>query len=238
MKSRYKRIVERLENLIDSLEEAKAIEDRDLERTRGDIDNLRNLLKKANWKKADVFEQKKYRERGMGDSAQYPLSKEMESVSEGFALYSDGACRGNPGPGAWGCLAQSKDGEILFEASGADNPTTNNKMEIQGGIEVMKRMAEYFEECGIRFSTPVFFYCDSRYVVDGIEKWIPGWKRRGWRKADNKAPENLELWQALDEQCQRFSSLKSLWVKAHVGHPQNERCDQLANWALDELESL
>ncbi len=157
-----------------------------------------------------------------------------KSKDGGYALYSDGACRGNPGPGAWGCLAQNQNGDVLFELAAAEANTTNNRMEIKGAIEVLNGIRDILEANGEKFSKPLFFYCDSRYVVDGLEKWIPGWKRRSWKKSDNKPPENLELWQELDEVAASLPGLKSVWVKAHAGHPQNERCDELANQALDQ----
>ncbi len=152
----------------------------------------------------------------------------------GLAVYTDGACRGNPGPGAWACLAQTADGRLLFEEVGSENPTTNNRMEIQGAIQGLKllerhRLANPFESF-----EPLFLYSDSKYVVEGMNQWIPGWKARGWKKADQKPPENLELWQELDEMKAKFPGLRAAWVKGHSGHPQNERCDQLANRMLDE----
>ena len=168
-------------------------------------------------------------------SDSYPLPPELRGKDRAYAVFSDGACRGNPGPGAWGCMAQDREGRILFEASGVEHRSTNNKMEIQGAIEGFKKLLEYYQENDISLESAVYFYCDSRYVVDGLKSWIPGWKRRGWRKADKKPPENLELWQQLDKLAQKFPQLTYLWVKAHAGHPQNERCDQLANRALDEL---
>lgn len=167
---------------------------------------------------------------------EFPISSYLQKDLQAIALYSDGACRGNPGPGAWGCLAQNAEGVILFEAAAAHDQTTNNRMEIQGAIEGLRRVGDDFaDKYAHHTDWPcLYFYCDSRYVVDGIEKWLTGWKARGWKKADKKAPENLELWQQLDQQVNRFPKLKCLWVKGHSGHPQNERCDQLANQVLDQ----
>ncbi len=151
-----------------------------------------------------------------------------------FTLYSDGACRGNPGPGAWGSLGQDASGALFFERSGFDYTTTNNRMELEGAIKAIETFLDHLEENELPITTPVFLYSDSKYVVDGLEKWVPGWKKRGWKKADKKAPENLAQWQALDELKGRVPQLNMRWVKGHSGHPQNERCDELANVALDE----
>ena len=97
----------------------------------------------------------------------------------------------------------------------------------------MDKILSCWEEGSLEVGA-VFLYSDSKYVVDGIQKWVPGWKRRGWKKADNKAPENLDLWQELDVLVSKFDELQFKWVKGHSGHPQNEFCDQLANKSLDE----
>jgi ribonuclease HI len=147
-----------------------------------------------------------------------------------FALFSDGGCRGNPGPGAWGIVGQTNDGAIIFEESGFDTHTTNNKMELLGAIKALEKLTEINPLIG---DQQVNLYTDSKYVVDGINTWVDGWKRRGWKKADKKTPENLELWQSLDLLKASFSNLNFLWVKGHSGHPQNDRCDKLANNEMD-----
>ena len=164
----------------------------------------------------------------------FPIPEEVVDRRWGFALFSDGACRGNPGPGAWGVMAQNSVGEVIFEASGMEPDTTNNRMELVGAIEALEKFMEYAE----KFSLPtedisVRLFSDSKYVVDGISSWVPGWKKRGWRKADRKVPENLDLWRKLDAMVSTFSDLRFLWVRGHDGHPQNERCDRLANDVLD-----
>jgi len=164
---------------------------------------------------------------------EYPVPSEASQISA-YTLYSDGACRGNPGPGAWGSIGQDPSGVLLFEISGIDFRTTNNRMELEGAIKAIEVFIDHLEENDLAISAPVILYSDSKYVVDGLEKWVPGWKSRGWKKADKKAPENLELWQTLDALKSRMPQLKMRWVKGHSGHPQNERCDQLANIALDE----
>ena len=156
----------------------------------------------------------------------FPTPEEIKTG--GIAAFSDGACRGNPGPGSWGIVIQDSS-NILYESSDIDELTTNNKMELTGAIKALEYLLEHDYE-----DTAVHLYTDSTYVVKGINEWIKGWKARGWRKADKKAPENLELWQKIDELTHSFSNLNLHWVKGHAGHPQNERCDQLANIALDE----
>lgn len=165
------------------------------------------------------------------DEGSFPLPKELMELSEGYALFCDGACRGNPGPGAWGVLGQDVSGNVMFEASGVDVPTTNNKMELSGAIEALRNLENHLEQVP---SSPVYLFSDSKYVLDGIKDWTPNWKKRGWKKADNKPPENLELWQQLDAIVLRYPNLHLVWVKGHSGHPQNEHVDRLANRALDE----
>ncbi len=165
----------------------------------------------------------------------FPLPDEMIGKKAGFAVFADGACRGNPGPGAWATMIQDHNAEIILKSSGVDVPTTNNKMELEGVIRGLKGLIEKWVEEGISDrESPVFIYSDSKYVVEGIEKWVPGWKGRGWKKADNKEPENLLLWKELDQLRQNFNTISFLWVKGHAGHPQNELCDRMANLALDE----
>lgn len=165
------------------------------------------------------------------DEGAFPLPTELTDLQEGYALFSDGACRGNPGPGSWGILGQDANGDVLFEASGVDVPTTNNKMELTGAIEALRQLESHLETVP---QCPVYLFSDSKYVLDGIKSWLPSWKRRGWKKADNKAPENLDLWKELDAITHKFPNLHLIWVKGHAGHPQNEHVDRLANRALDE----
>lgn len=173
-------------------------------------------------------------EEPIGHSSSYPIPTEVQnSHHKCFALFSDGACRGNPGPGAWGAMGQAQDGELLFESSGMEMSTTNNRMELLGGLEAINKIEELINDDSEKVE--IWLYSDSKYLVDGLDKWVPGWKKRGWKKADKKTPENLDLWQLLDEKRDHWGQyLKLRWVKGHSGHPQNERCDQLANLALDE----
>lgn len=164
-----------------------------------------------------------------------PLPNELKELNSGFAIFADGACRGNPGPGAWATLIQDHSSTIILKSTGVDVPTTNNKMELEAVIRGLKGLVEKWIED--RFSdrdAPVFVYSDSKYVVEGIEKWVPSWKARGWKKADNKEPENLVLWRELEELKINFNRISFVWVKGHSGHPQNELCDKMANQALDE----
>jgi|GEM_PF-89345 len=170
---------------------------------------------------------------------QFKIPHEMSSSNPlglmRFALYTDGACRGNPGPGAWGSIGLDHEGKEIFEASGVEMLTTNNKMELEAVIQGMERFHLLCQERSLASGQfEIHLYADSRYVIDGLEQWIPGWKARGWKKADNKSPENLELWQKLDMLCAGPFRPLCHWVKGHDGHPQNEYCDTLANRALDE----
>ncbi len=167
-----------------------------------------------------------------------PIIDEIQGNMFAYALFSDGACRGNPGPGGYGYVAQKSDGAIIFEGNGFDKQTTNNRMELLGAIIALEEFTHYLSVNELRNDeVDVFLVTDSKYVVDGISKWVIGWKARGWRKADNKVPENVDLWQRLDQVTSLFARLKFLWVKGHSGHPQNEYCDQLANRALDDVLS-
>ena len=173
--------------------------------------------------------------KNLTEAEEFPLPNEMKELSSGFAIFADGACRGNPGPGAWATIIQDTKAQIILKSSGVDVPTTNNKMELIGVIRGLNGLIEKWIEEGISDRvSPVFVYSDSKYVIEGIEKWVPGWKSRGWKKADNKEPENLLLWKELDQLKSRFDNIKFLWVKGHAGHPQNELCDSMANLALDE----
>ena len=131
-------------------------------------------------------------------------------------IFTDGACKGNPGPGGWGAIIRS--GAHEKELSGGEPDTTNNRMELTAairGLEALKRPCT------------VTLYTDSIYVRDGISKWVFGWQKNGWRTADKKPVKNAELWQALVAAA-RPHTIDWQWVKGHAGHPENERADQLA----------
>jgi ribonuclease HI len=138
-------------------------------------------------------------------------------------IYTDGACRGNPGPGGWGAILRY--GDASRELYGSEANTTNNRMELAAAIN---GLAALKRRCTVTLTT------DSVYVKDGITRWIHGWKKNGWRTSDRKPVKNLELWQALEEQVARHD-VHWAWVKGHSGHPENERADQLANIAIDEM---
>jgi ribonuclease HI len=131
-------------------------------------------------------------------------------------IFTDGACKGNPGPGGWGVLIRMGSNEK--ELSGAENPSTNNRMELMAAIQGLEALTR---PCRVTLST------DSMYVKDGITKWVHNWQRNGWRTADRKPVKNAELWQALCKATERHR-IEWKWVKGHSGHSENERVDQLA----------
>lgn len=138
-------------------------------------------------------------------------------------IFTDGACRGNPGRGGWGALLRYGDRER--ELCGGEALTTNNRMELTAAIEALAALRERCE---------VDLYTDSQYVRDGVTQWMANWKRRGWRTADRKPVKNIDLWQALDREATRHQ-VRWHWVRGHSGHDGNERADRLANRGIDEL---
>lgn len=168
-------------------------------------------------------------------SAPLPPPVEIYGEPETLALFSDGGCRNNPGPGACAYVIQSHNGEVLAEGVDFESLTTNNKMELSGPLKGLHELLEVLPARGRNpMETKIKVMTDSKYVVDGMKTWVAGWKSRGWKKADNKTPENLELWQALDQIRTRFLQVDWVWVKGHAGHPQNEYCDRKANELMDE----
>ena len=150
----------------------------------------------------------------------------MIDTQEAIDIYTDGACRGNPGPGGWGALLLS--GGRERELSGADAATTNNRMEMLAVIQALRALKR-------RVRARVF--TDSQYVRLGMTEWVKGWKARGWRTAAAKPVKNQDLWEQLDELAAAHD-IEWHWVKGHSGVPGNERCDQLANAAIDALLGL
>jgi ribonuclease HI len=140
-------------------------------------------------------------------------------------IATDGACKGNPGPGGWGALLRM--GGTEKELSGSEPHTTNNRMELMAAIMALSALKK---PCRITLST------DSNYVRDGITKWVHGWIRNGWRTADKKPVKNVELWQALLAETKQHR-IEWRWVKGHSGDPDNERVDALANTAIDAMRA-
>lgn len=138
-------------------------------------------------------------------------------------IFTDGACRGNPGPGGWGAVLRCKDQEKYLR--GSEQNTTNNRMELMAAI---KALAALKRSCEVEITT------DSKYVMEGITTWLAGWKKNNWKTSQKKPVKNQDLWQQLDQEVQRHS-IRWQWIKGHSGHRENELADQLANQAIDEL---
>lgn len=138
-------------------------------------------------------------------------------------IFTDGACRGNPGPGGWGALLRSGDREK--EIYGGDLDTTNNRMELTAAIRALE---------ALKRPCRVVLYTDSEYLRRGISEWLMKWKRNGWRTANRKPVKNEDLWRELDELSGRHEVIWR-WVRGHAGHPENERADQLANRGIEQL---
>ncbi|WP_298609624.1 ribonuclease HI [uncultured Thiothrix sp.] len=140
-------------------------------------------------------------------------------------LYTDGACRGNPGPGGWGVLLRYAEQER--ELYGYQATATNNQMELMAAIRGLEALKQ---PCEVTLTT------DSKYVLQGMTEWLAGWKRKGWKNASGQAVKNQDLWQRLERAAQPHK-IKWNWVRGHTGHPENERVDGLANRAIDERKS-
>jgi ribonuclease HI len=137
-------------------------------------------------------------------------------------IFTDGACRGNPGPGGWGAILRYGDHEK--EIYGAEALTTNNRMELMAAIVALESLKD---SCEVALTT------DSQYVRQGVTSWMENWKKNGWRTSDRKPVKNQDLWQRLDAVSSKHC-VNWYWVKGHSGHAENERCDALANQAIDE----
>ncbi len=140
--------------------------------------------------------------------------------NEPVEIYTDGACRGNPGPGGWGALLRYRGRERTL--SGAESSTTNNRMELMAAIRSLETLTRPCQ---------VTLYTDSEYVKKGITQWLPNWKRRGWKTAEKKPVKNADLWKRLDNAVSRHE-VQWRWVRGHSGHPENERVDALARQAI------
>lgn len=147
-------------------------------------------------------------------------------MSDQVELYTDGACKGNPGVGGWGALLVFQG--VEKELWGGEAVTTNNRMELMGAI---RGLAELKRPCNVRLVT------DSQYVMKGIKEWMPNWKKRGWKTAAKEPVKNADLWQQLDEQVNRHNVTWE-WVRGHIGHSGNERADQLANRGVEDIRSM
>lgn len=144
-------------------------------------------------------------------------------ASNQVEAFTDGGCKGNPGPGGWGVLLRYGDKEK--ELYGHDANTTNNRMELMAAIMAFEALSR---PCQVKVTT------DSQYVKNGVTQWLAGWKLKGWKTAANKPVKNQDLWQRLDSALAAHQ-VEWCWVKGHSGHPENERVDQLANQAIAEL---
>ena len=148
------------------------------------------------------------------------------SDSELIQIYTDGACRGNPGPGGWGALL--KFGSKEKQLYGGESLTTNNRMELRAVIEALSALKR---PCNVSVTS------DSTYVLKGINEWLPNWKKRGWLTSGKKPVKNEDLWKSLDS-LKSVHSIEWHWVKGHSGHLENELVDQLANKGIDELQVI
>ncbi|MCH8135986.1 MAG: ribonuclease HI [Proteobacteria bacterium] len=144
-------------------------------------------------------------------------------MSKTIEIYTDGACRGNPGPGGWGVLMIK--GQHRKTMHGGEHETTNNRMEMTAAIEALN---------ALKNGQRVVLHTDSKYVMDGVNEWLPNWKKRGWMTASKKPVKNKDLWQMLDEAVARHK-IDWRWVRGHDGNPGNEEADGLANRGIDEL---
>ena len=140
-------------------------------------------------------------------------------------IFTDGACRGNPGPGGWAALLRFRNKETMI--NGAEEKTTNNRMELQAAVSALKKLKR---PCMVNITT------DSKYLMDGIQKWLPNWKKNGWKTSAKKPVKNDDLWKQLDKLVNDHKITWN-WVKGHSGHIENERVDQFANNAIDDLLS-
>ena len=141
-------------------------------------------------------------------------------------IYTDGACKGNPGPGGWGAILRHNGTEKTLK--GAEAHTTNNRMELTAAIKALEALNRHCQ---------VDLYTDSQYLRQGMMEWLEQWKKRGWRNSKKEPVKNADLWQTLDELA-KCHKIRWHWVKGHSGHPENEQADALANEAINELQGV
>lgn len=151
------------------------------------------------------------------------MTVDRDTLDRKVEVFTDGACRGNPGPGGWAALLRY--GGVERELSGAEGETTNNRMELMAAIQALEALKR---ACVVELTT------DSTYVRNGVTQWLDAWKSRGWRTADKKPVKNQDLWQRLDAAARRHR-VSWHWVRGHSGHIENERVDVLANQAIDAM---
>lgn len=144
-------------------------------------------------------------------------------VLDKVAIFTDGACRGNPGPGGWAAILRH--GEHVKEISGAEPETTNNRMELMAAIQAIEALER---PCEVTLTT------DSEYLKKGVTEWLPQWKARGWKTAGKQPVKNRDLWERLEQAVSRHR-VHWKWIRGHAGHAENERADRLANRAIDEI---
>lgn len=146
-------------------------------------------------------------------------------MTDQIQIYTDGACKGNPGPGGWGALLEYKGRKL--ELFGGEDHTTNNRMELRAVIEGLS---------ALKRRSNVLLVTDSKYVMQGMQQWLAGWKKRGWKTAGKQPVKNQDLWQQLDALVQQHD-VQWQWVAGHAGHRGNERADELANKGVDEVRT-
>lgn len=146
-----------------------------------------------------------------------------KKMTDKIDIFTDGACKGNPGVGGWGALLRGKGKER--ELCGGERVTTNNRMELMGAISALEALTR---PCQVRL------HSDSKYVLQGISEWLPGWKQRGWKTASKQPVKNEDLWRRLDAVAAQHQ-VEWIWVKGHAGHDGNERADQLANRGVEQI---
>lgn len=151
------------------------------------------------------------------------MSEPQESGSKAVVIHTDGACKGNPGPGGWGALLEY--GDLSRELFGGEPETTNNRMELTAVIEALRALKR---DCNVRIVT------DSQYVQKGVESWMSNWKRKNWKTSAGKPVANRDLWEALDHELKSHRVVWE-WVRGHDGHPGNERADELANRGVESI---